>query len=279
VSLQGLGCHEMMADIIQSTFAKLKHFIMKFTVADVANNLKVEKDLVKKWAFEFSDYLSPKANPSKGKQREFQMEDIRVMAFISLYWEENPDIEHIKSGLNSNSQQDNFLIDELIIQLTPLFMDPPANINETWTHGIIFGGLSQIDDAFFLAKSYKLAGDRLIDAALQTEENWELFCPAIYNYRHATELYLKAVTKNRERSHDLVYLYAKLIELVKDKYNSTPPDWLGKLIEAFNDFDPTGTAFRYGSNTNGNEVWVDFNHLKKLMGWLDESFSNIKKHE
>ncbi len=251
---------------------------MKYTVADAANNLKVEKDLIKTWAFKFSDYLSPSANPPKGEQREFELEDIRIMAFILLHWEKNPDIECIKMGLDANSHQDNFLIDDFVIQITPLFIDPPENIDETWRHGIVFGGLSQIGDAYFLAKSYKLAGDRLMEAALQKDEQWELFCPAIYNYRHATELYLKVTTNNFKQSHDLIYLYSELKKLLRDKFNSIPPEWFDKLIDAFNDFDPNGTTFRYGSKVSRDEVWVDYNHVKTLMGWLDESFDNIRIH-
>jgi hypothetical protein len=59
----------------------------------------------------------------------------------------------------------------------------------------------EIGDAFSIAESYKLAGDTLVDAALSNGETYELAYPVIYNYRHATELYLKATIASEEKSY------------------------------------------------------------------------------
>ena len=166
-----------------------------------------------------------------------------------------------------------------MIEITPLFIDPPDDIDETWKHGIVFGGLAEFADTFYLANSYKIAGDRLIDTALKNEEAWELFCPAVYNYRHATELYMKAITGKYKHSHDLLYLFGKLKKLLEEEFNTTIPNWFKNIIVAFNDFDPGGTTFRYGGYLEKGEMFIDFIQLKTLMDWLSQSFENIRKHQ
>jgi hypothetical protein len=59
------------------------NYNMKYSVAEGACILQVEKDLIKTWAYKFSDYLSPKANPPKSQSREFTIEDLRVLAYTS----------------------------------------------------------------------------------------------------------------------------------------------------------------------------------------------------
>src|SRR5882724_2383170 len=136
------------------------NFNLEFTVANVAQILGVEKNQVKEWANEFSEYMSSNANPKKGTPREFNIDDIRVMAYIFSFWEDNPDIECIKMGLNSNNHYEHEMIDNLLIEATPIFIKPPEGIDETWKHGVLFSGLAQFGDQFYLANSYKLAGDR-----------------------------------------------------------------------------------------------------------------------
>lgn len=252
---------------------------MKFSVGDISRILEVEKDIIKKWAYLFSNYLSSPANPPKGITREFCREDLRVMAYVFTYWEDDPDIEYIKIGLNSNSHHDNELIDNFIIEVKPVFMDVPDDIDETWKHGVLFCGLAEFGDRFFLANSYKLAGDRLIDMALENEEVWELFCPAVYNYRHATELYLKEITGDTIKMHGLDRLYNKLEKYLKDEFDTKIPIWFRNLVTTFNDFDSDGTTFRYGGSLSRDEVFIDFIQLKKLMGWLAQSFQNIRQRQ
>lgn len=247
---------------------RILKYSLKFSVAEVARILKVDKSLIKTWAYKFSAYLTQNANPEKGKPREFLLEDIRVMAYILLYWEVDPDVESISIGLNDNSHHEHDLINDLVIEITPIFIDPPDHIDETWKHGIVFNGLSKSGDTFFLANSYKLAGDRLIGSALENEEGLDLFCPVIYNYRHATELYLKTIIGNYKQSHDLSYLFNKLKELLKKEFNTSVPEWFENIIAALNDFDPGGTTFRYGGSLKKDEIFIDFIQLKTLMNWL-----------
>lgn len=252
---------------------------MKFSVAEIAGILQVEKELVKTWSYKFSSYLSSSANPRKGMPRIFELQDLRVMAYILMYWEDEPDIEFIKIGLNSRNHYEIDSIDNLISQITPLFTEPPEDMDETWKHGIIFRGLAEVADMFELAKSYKLAGDRLIDIALANEEGRELFYPAIYNYRHATELYLKAIAGKHKRSHNLLYLFDRLKQKIKTDFNESIPEWFENIIIAFNDFDPEGTSFRYGGGFKMDEMFADFNQLKLLMNRVSKSFINMREHQ
>lgn len=154
------------------------NYNMIFTVAEVANILNVDKQLIKTIAYKFSEYLNPKANPIKGVSREFNIDDMRIMAYILLYWEEDPDIEYIKMGINTNSHYEIESIDNLVASATPIFIEPPENIDETWKHGVVFSGFS-FADQFYLANSYKHSADKLIDSALEDETAWHFFCPAV----------------------------------------------------------------------------------------------------
>lgn len=251
----------------------------KFSVSYVAKLFKVNTSTIKKWAQTFPEYLSRDANPIKGTQRYFELDDIRVMSHIYYYWEDQPDLEHIKMGLNSNNHYDNELIDDLILKMSPFFFDYHDEMDELWNHGVLFNGLSNLSDTFYLANSYKLAGDRLVDIALKNEESWDLFCPAVYNYRHATELYLKAVIGSSKQTHNLMTLFEKFKKRIKEKYEQDCPEWFINIVLTFDTFDPYGTTFRYGGDTNSTEIFNDFIQMKTAMGWLAESFQNIRRHQ
>lgn len=96
-----------------------------------AKMFDVDRQTIKTWAYVFIDYLSRAANPSTGLIRHFTIEDVRVFAYVLMYWEENPDIEYIKIGLNSRSQFEYDNIDEFITGLLPLFRDMPEDVDDT----------------------------------------------------------------------------------------------------------------------------------------------------
>lgn len=253
---------------------------MIFGVSEAARLIDVDRDLIKKWAYLFRDYLKAPANPPKGTPRQFCADDLRVLAYVSIYWEDDPDIEAIRCGLDSEDHFED-LYNNFMTTVTPLFRDPPEELDENWRHGTIIGGWADFGDTFALADSYKLAGDMLVDAALSRDEAFEFICPVIYNYRHATELYMKATVPLRKKNHNLLLLLQGFKELLKSEFNTQLPGWFENAILAFNDFDPNETTFRYGGFTGFSqcgEVWVDIVHMKSLMGWLAESFQNIRRH-
>lgn len=79
----------------------------------------------------FSEYLNSKVNPPKGTARIFTSEDLRVLAYVSMYWEDQPNFESINFGLNTNSHFEE-PFNGLIAMATPLFQEPPGNLDETW---------------------------------------------------------------------------------------------------------------------------------------------------
>ena len=247
---------------------------MLYGVSEAARLLEQEINTIKDWAFKFSDYLTAKANPGKGKVRQFTINDLRVFAYISMYWEDKPDIENIKCGLNSSEHYDNDVVDNFIKEITPLFITMPDDINETW-RGVVFGGEFQLDDLFNTANSFKLAGDRLVEMAYNNQEEKILFQPALYNYRHATELYIKAITRTGKDKHNLISLLGKFKLLLNEKFNAEIPEWFENIIIAFDYVDPNGAALRYGETKPSEELYVDMNHVKELMNWLSQSLKNI----
>jgi len=248
--------------------------VKTFGVAETARMLETNIDTIKKWCYLFKTYLSANANPVKGKSRFFTIEDVRVFCYIYLYWEDEPDIECIKMGLNINSQYDNLPIDNTIKALVPVFVPMPNDIDETW-QGVVFGGEFELGGFYESANSFKLAGDRLIEIGLGNYEQRDLFQPAMYSYRHALELYLKSVVG--QRGHDLKYLLDKLKVLLKKKWSQEVPIWLQNLILSFHSVDPGSTSFRYGITLSKEELYTDMSHIKDLMDWAMQAFTNIKK--
>lgn len=111
---------------------------------------------------------------------------------------------------------------------------------------------------------------------------YDVLAPIVYNYLHATKLYLKSIVhkENEENiSHDLNRLFLESQSLRKEKFNTETASWFEKLILAFHKFDPGSTSFRHeGADpfSKEGESWVDIRHLKKQMNWLAESFHKIK---
>jgi hypothetical protein len=112
--------------------------------------------------------------------------------------------------------------------------------------------------------------------------NIEFVNPAIYNYRHALELYLKHILirkinslPNEGKIHNLTVLYSEFKELLSESFKVTLPRWFENIILAFVDFDPTGTTFRYGTSIKSDEMFIDLYHIKKMMTWFAESIHNV----
>ena len=251
---------------------------MKFGVSEVARMFDVNRDVVKTWAYRFSEHLKPEANPPKGTPRVFSTDDLRVLAYVYMYWEDEPDYESINIGLNTDAHFEE-PYDQFLTTVTPLFQEPPEGLDETWRHGTIIGGMAEGSDTFALAESYKLAGDVLVDAAHSSDEVYELICPVIYNYRHATELYLKATLLHQRTGHDLHSLLQEFKKELKAEFGVTLPQWFENIILAFVDFDPGSTTFRYGDFPyflRQGEIWFTCAHMKTLMNWLAKSFQNVR---
>lgn len=256
----------------------MPNYNQTFTISEIAHILEVDRQQIKSWSSYFSEYLSPLANPSKGCIRIYNLNDMRIFAYVFMYWEDNPDIEDIKYGLDTKDHYDNSLIDNLITKYTSLFRNiTDEEINHGWSSGVLIGGLIQLENIFELAESYRVAGDKLVDQALIEEIEYELICPIIYTYRHSTELYLKSVLEKNKKieHHDLEKLYNRFKLFIKKEFGEVPPAWFEDIILVFHDFDGNGTTFRYGDEIKIEEIIVDLRHVKTKMNQLARIFQRI----
>lgn len=80
----------------------------------------MEKELIKNWAYQFAEFLSPNAKPKKGNEREFTVEDISTLAYISYYGEEILDFERIRIGLIGGDQYEK-PFSKLAMEIIPIF--------------------------------------------------------------------------------------------------------------------------------------------------------------
>jgi len=249
---------------------------LKYRVSDISKFLKVDKKLVKDWTYYFSDYLNPKANPKKGKEREFTKDDICTLGYISFYWEENPDVESIKYGLNAGDQFEH-PFKELATEAIPIFSEYSDEIltQNVW----MIGGMVDDQNFLSLANSYKEAGDILIEIGINDETNKNLIYPAIYNYRHSTELYLKAILPKFKKSHKLKPLYLKFKKLINENYQEEIPTWFENIVLVFDEFDPEGTYLRYGNKSYKDELFINLSHIKLQMDWFSKSINKIENNK
>ena len=74
---------------------------------------------------------------------------------VAMHWEEHPDMENIRNGLNCEDHYDNDQFRNILYQHTPLLQEPPDDLDETWRHGIFLNGGGVID--LELARNYSKA--------------------------------------------------------------------------------------------------------------------------
>jgi hypothetical protein len=175
---------------------------MNRTVSQTARILGVRVQQVKTWAWRFKEHLSGQANPPKGRPRAFTDSDVLALMHVAMHWEENPDIENIEAGLNCEDHYTNDRYREILYQSTPILQEPPADLDETWRHGIFLNG-GGVGEYLELARSYKQSADALLGSALESGEPRDWGYPVLFAYRHALELYLKIVGEIQEPIHSL----------------------------------------------------------------------------
>ena len=238
------------------------------TISEVAQHLGVDRETVKTWTKEFGEHMSLTANPPKGNDRQFGETDLRVLALVADFWEDNPDLEHIHAMLNSGDfNEDRFA--EFACLRTPVFQDVPDDINEDWTHGVLIGGMAE-RNLPQVAKAYKTAADELVKQALAKFEPHEIDYPIFFLYRHAIEVYLKAMLYSPPRTHDL----GNLIRLLEKQFGAKIAPWMKDRLWDFQRLDEKSDLFRYADLPADGELWIDFHHLKLVMDRLAEAFEH-----
>jgi hypothetical protein len=83
-----------------------------------------------------------------------------------------------------------------------IFTEPPDGHGEEDFYFGAFIGSIGIMDGFEMARAFADAANRLLAAAEQ-RESWEAISPILFCYRHALELYLKALLPKTKHSHNL----------------------------------------------------------------------------
>lgn len=242
------------------------------TAAQVAKILNADSRQLKQWAFEFKDYLSASANPSKGNSRHFLDSDLLVLSYIQHYWEDDPDVECIQIGLNRGEQYEDVFLEHLYMH-TPLIQEPPDDLDETWRHGILLVGSKryEFDE---LARNYRFFAEIMLKNALEKDEVERSAYPVLFAFRHALELYLKLIGTIDENTHSL----KRCVGLVEKRHNVTFPSPIRAWILELDGIDPRGTAFRYANEDtpldHHYEQWFDFQHFKFAMKVVFDTIEN-----
>jgi len=245
-----------------------------YSVSETAKILEVDGQTIKDWSFHFSEYLSSAANPPKGQQRFYALEDIRIFAYALLYWEEKPDIEYIKLGLNSQEHYRIEPINNLITQIAPIFQEPTEEIAGIESN-VIFAGMASLDNQLSLANAFKESGDILFEAILEQGDLYDFASTILYQYRHAIELYLKSILRESPKTHNLLSLYDSFETSVKFHFQEDIPSWINDMIKGFNELDPKGDIFRYNEIISRDEILIDLRLLKTKMDWFGKSINRI----
>jgi DNA-binding transcriptional MerR regulator len=243
------------------------------TVSEVARLLDVSQDTVKAWATRFAEYLSLTASTPKGKARQFNEADLRVLALVFEFWDDDPDFENIHAMLNSGEHNEERFVEFARLH-TPIFQDVPDEIDETWQHGVLIGGMASrnwID----VAQSYKRAANSLVTEALKSDETHELDYPIVFLYRHCLKLYLKTMLGGAVEGH----LLDKLIEALEKKYGKSLGGWIRDRLWDFHEIDRKSDMFRYPEVVSNTELWIDFHQIQLVMHRMTEAFERQIAHE
>ena len=236
------------------------------TISEVARDLGVDRDTVKTWTTEFAEHLSLTANPPKGKERQFCETDLRVLALVADFWDEDPDLENIHAMLNCGEHNDE-RFSEFARLHTPVFQEVPDEIDETWQHAVVVGGMAS-RNLPQVARAYKTAADELLKQAFGQYDPHEIDYPIIFLYRHTIEVYLKAMLKAPPETHDL----GRLIELLEQQVGTKIAAWVKDRLWDFQRMDRHSDVFRYADPPPDGELWIDFHQLKAVMDRLVEAF-------
>ncbi|MBW4474045.1 MAG: hypothetical protein KME45_27275 [Stenomitos rutilans HA7619-LM2] len=268
---------------------KIRKYEDMRNVSEVAKVFEIDKELVKKWAFEFKQHLSDFANPAKGKARLFTQSDLRVLAVVYYYWDEDPDYEHIDSLLCSG-RQDEEIYTEFQYLNTPIFQDLLNTENyyegeEAWTRGIIIGDMASKFHQVEVARSYKAAADELVRQVKLSPLPYDLAYPIFFLYRHSIELYLKIVGDYDFNKDGSEHSIDTLVARIEVKYGEKFPFWIKERLIDFHRIDPGSTSFRYLNSQSDSkpirhsdsipDCYVDFFNLQLVMNRLHELFEAL----
>ncbi len=145
---------------------------------------------------------------------------------------------------------------------------------EDWYHNACLNYVSSDRQWDWYADGYKLAGDLLVDHAMQTRYDQDILVfPIVFNYRQYLELRLKELISasgrllDRDHSipndHDLLKLWRQVrpnLEAVWPEGQQHHEAVEEKMVE-FCKFDAASFAFRYPVDTNGTPTLPDLRRV------------------
>jgi len=238
---------------------------MKRGIAETSKIMGVDKEQIKVWSRLFREYLSKDTIPEQGKERKYNDKDILILLYVCYHWEDHPDIESIKIGLNQENYYEDAFIHELY-RHTPLLQDEVPEIDEPYRYGLLMSPTVYLEP-LEIARSYRDAAGILWKNAMDSGQPGLECYPMLFTYRHTLELYLKILGCIDEYTHDLL----KCMKILEEYHQTKIPVKLKEWIETLHCMDPKGTTHRYAqSNTvfcmDGN--WLDLKHFKFAMDTL-----------
>lgn len=251
------------------------------TISDMTRLTNVGRDTIMQWVKVYSEHFSDSAQPHLGRTRYFNEDDCRACLLIAEFWEENPDVEHIRIMLNCGNHHEMRYSKEIRLN-TEIFQEVPEEIDETWRHGVLLSNM-YIRPSIEVARSYKYAADQLTNEALSSSEPQHLDYPIFFTYRHTLELYLKLVLDDQVQAKEISHSLGGLICAVEKKLGGQMSEWTKSRLHEFDDMDPTSDLFRYSDRAPQHrkniDCWVDLHQLKTVMGQLCEAFeAHLTKH-
>jgi hypothetical protein len=170
----------------------------------------------------------------------------------------------------------------------PLFEEPTDAIEraDAWDEplGFLVGGMANMSPQQ-LAEQYFDAASALMQIIQKHQwEDYRLANPALFLYRHAIELLVKAVVGGMAKTHNLDKLADDLGAFVKREFDTDVPGWITVRIKELAKIDPGSTAFRYSVNWDktakkdmpvDGEFHVDLLHLQRVMNALKTALYGI----
>lgn len=164
---------------------------------------------------------------------------------------------------------------------TRIFQEPPDELDEYWTNGVLVGGMASEPDSLEVARAYVRAAGALIPTAIESKEAWGYAYPIFYLYRHSLELYLKALVRPEKLAHDLNSLVQRAAGIAAWQLNRPFSD--GDLADllAFAEIDPNEQGFRYTTKRDGKanilpgEYWVPLQNLRARMEDLSATLDEL----
>lgn len=66
-----------------TTLYQLAIIIFMYPAHTICDFYKISRETVRTWSAEFAEYLSPTANPGKGRQRQFSDSDLAVLSLVA----------------------------------------------------------------------------------------------------------------------------------------------------------------------------------------------------